>query len=246
MFRPLCTPKGYHNHTRYAWPACSDLFTHLQTQHRTPRSHKVCLASMFRPLCTPKGYHDHTKYAWSACSGLFAHLQDTTITQSMPASMFRPLHTYRTPQSHQVCLASMFRPLRTPTYTAQDTTITQSIPDQHVQTSSHTPTSTTQDTTITQSMPGQHVWTSAHRQAQHTTSQSHKVRLVSMFRHLRTPSGTTGHHNHKKYALSACSDLCTLSGTAQDTTITQSMPCQHVLTSLHAFRHITITQSMAL
>ena len=110
MFRPLCTPKGYHNHTRYAWPACSDLFTHLQTQHRTPRSHKVCLASMFRPLCTPKGYHDHTKYAWSACSGLFAHLQDTTITQSMPASMFRPLHTYRTPQSHQVCLASMFRP----------------------------------------------------------------------------------------------------------------------------------------
>ena len=77
---------------------------------------------------------------------------------------------------------SMFGPLRTPTNTAQDTTITQSMPGQHVQASLHTyrtpqshkvclasmfrplrtPTSTAQDTTITQSIPDQHVQTSSH------------------------------------------------------------------------------------
>ena len=274
MFRPLCTPTdtaqdttitqsmpgqhvqaslhtyrhstGHHDHTKYDWPACSGLFAHLQTQHRTPWSHKVCLASMFRPLCTPTGHHNHTKYAWQVCSDLFAHL-----------------HTqHRTPHSHKVYLISMFRPLHTHLQ-AQHNTGHKSIPDQHVQTSSHTykhstqqshkvclvsmfgplhtyrhstghhdhtkyawsacldlctPSGTAHDITIAQSMPGQHVWTSSHTVRHNRTSQSHKVCLVNMFGPVHTYRHSTGHHNHTKHALSACSDLRTLSGTAQDTT----------------------------
>ena len=176
---------GHHDHTKYAWPVCSGLFAHLQTQHRTPRSHKVYLASMFRPLCTPTGHHNHTKYAWQVCSDLFAHL-----------------HTqHRTPHSHKVYLISMFRPLHTHLQ-AQHNTGHKSIPDQHVQTSSHT--------------------------YKHSTQQSHKVCLVSMFGPLHTYRHSTGHHDHTKYAWSACLDLCTPSGTAHDITIAQSMPGQHV------------------
>ena len=91
---------------------------------------------------------------------------------------------------------STFGPLHTPTNTAQDTTITQSMPGQHVQASLHTYRHSTghhdhtkyawpvcsglfahlQDTTITQSMPGKYVQTSSH-----------------------TYIHSTGHHTHTKY-----------------------------------------------
>ena len=150
----------------------------------------------------------------------------------------------------------MVRPLRTHTGTVQDTTITQSMPGQYVQ------------TLYTYRHSTGHVQTSLHTY-RHSTG--YKVCLVSIFRPLHTYRHSTGHHDHTKYAWSACLDLftlhqaqhrtsqshkvclvsmfgplCTLSGTAQDTTITQSMPGQHVQTSLHTYRHITITQSMAL
>ena len=176
---------GHHDHTKYAWPACSGLFAHLKDttitqsmpgQHvqasshtyRTPQSHKVCLPAC-SGLYTPTGHHNHTKYAWQVCSDLFAHL-----------------HTqHRTPQSHKVYLISMFRPLHT------------------------------------------------HLQAQHRTQQSHKVCLVSMFGPLHTVRHSTRHHNHTKYAWSACLDIFAHRQAQQDITITKSMPCQHVRTSAH-------------
>ena len=264
---------GHHDHTKYDWPACTGLFAHLQTQHRTPRSHKVYLASMFRPLCTPTdtaqdttitqsmpgqyvqaslhtyrhstGHHDHTKYTWPVCSGLFAHLQDTTITQSMPGKYVQTSsHTYIHSTGHHTHTKytwSASSDLFTHTYkhntTTQDTKYTWSACSDlftHLQ---------AQHTTITQSMPGQHVWTSAHLQAQHRTSRSHKVCLVSMFGPLHTYRHSTGHHDHTKYAWSACLDLCTPSGTAHDITIAQSMPGQHVWTSSHTVRHNRTSQS---
>ena len=218
---------GHHDHTKYTWPVCSGLFAHLQTQHRTPRSHKVYLASMFRPLCTPTGHHNHTKYAWQVCSDLFAHLHTQHRTPHSHKvyliSIFRPLHTHLQAQhnntGHKVYLISMFRfrPLHTPTSTAHNN---------HTKYAWSacldlcTPSGTAHDITIAQSMPGQHVWTSSHTVRHNRTSQSYKVCLINMFGPVHTYRHSTGHHNHTKYTLSACSDLCTLSGTAQDTTIT--------------------------
>ena len=106
MFRPLYTPTGTAQDTKYAWSAFLDLCTPTDTAQDTtitqsmPGQHVWTSSHSIRHST---GHHNHTKYALSACSDLSAHCQAQ----------------HGTPQSHKVCLVSMFRPLCTPTGTSQ-------------------------------------------------------------------------------------------------------------------------------